>query len=187
LLARLVTCPPPPLRRRKTARRIKTPKGSENAPFETTPHGAPPRKTPRGASSLTSPKHICADKAPTRGQTAHDELENVTARVSHRTQLSLQGKACAPQGPRRPRFSFFRFNCQTAKPPRGQDLNPTARQTKIAPEREPAKRKSARRRIRQEKRIRRETGTPHGPAPKRQPKQGSKRGKPSPPRPSLAS
>jgi hypothetical protein len=35
----------------------------------------------------------------------------VTARVSHRPHAPLE---CGPQGLRRPRFSFFRFNCQTA-------------------------------------------------------------------------
>ena len=47
----------------------------------------------------------------------HDELRYVTARVSHRPHtLHSHINECDPQGLRRPRFSFFRFNCQTAKP-----------------------------------------------------------------------
>ena len=50
-----------------------------------------------------------------------DELDNVTARVSHRPRLLERD----PQGLRRPRFSFFRFNCQTAWPRSGR-INMTA-------------------------------------------------------------
>ncbi len=117
-----------PLRRPKTARRIKTPKGSENAPFETTPHGAPlPRKTPRGAPSFDeSQAHPRGAEAPRSRKTAHDELKYVTARVSHPRQAIPEGMPRRAQGPRRPRFSFFRFNCQTAVKQRASN-SPAAR------------------------------------------------------------
>jgi hypothetical protein len=52
-----------------------------------------------------------------------DELENVTARVSHPRPSRRIRRA---QGPRRPRFSFFRFNCQTARPPKAAASNSIA-------------------------------------------------------------
>jgi hypothetical protein len=42
-------------------------------------------------------------------------LSYVTARVSHSRSHCRDGNASSPQGLRRPRFSFFRFNYQTAK------------------------------------------------------------------------
>jgi len=67
--------------------------------------------------SMTSPKHICSQsqKAFASRDRKHDELRSVTARVSHRPHsLYSHINECDPQGLRRPRFSFFRFNCQTA-------------------------------------------------------------------------
>ena len=42
-------------------------------------------------------------------------LSYVTARVSHGRRHYIDSNVSGPQGLRRPRFSFFRFNCQTAK------------------------------------------------------------------------
>ena len=45
-------------------------------------------------------------------------LETCTAEVSSdRTTQGLLPMECGPQGLRRPRFSFFRFSCQTAREP----------------------------------------------------------------------
>jgi hypothetical protein len=55
---------------------------------------------------LTSPKHICS--LPCGDE--RDELDNVTAKVS-----LWRAQVRATQGLRRPRFSFFLFNFQTAK------------------------------------------------------------------------
>jgi hypothetical protein len=72
------------------------------------------------STSSTSPKHIRSASTPKGAKTEHDELKNVTARVISLTAASPKGEGCDPQGPRRPRFSFFRFNCQTARPSNGQ-------------------------------------------------------------------
>ncbi len=99
---------PRPLRRRNTARRIFLQKCL-------LAKCARLRNAPCGATLSTSPKHIRPRRRPhQRGPNANlDELKNVTARVSHRTPLPREGGG-VPQGPRRPRFSFFRCDCQTA-------------------------------------------------------------------------
>ena len=47
-------------------------------------------------------------------------FENVDRQKSLPTVVALNcfNPNCGPQGPRRPRFSFFRFTCQTARDPR---------------------------------------------------------------------
>src|ERR1700730_14205647 len=60
----------------------------------------------------TSPKHIFATN---RRFVALMNLSYVTARVSHGRRHYMDSNVSDPQGLRRPRFSFFRFNCQTAK------------------------------------------------------------------------
>jgi len=54
-------------------------------------------------------------------------LETCTAEVSSGRTISLRrqafsGRGSGPQGLRRPRFSFFRFTCQTTRDPEGPRL-----------------------------------------------------------------
>jgi hypothetical protein len=60
----------------------------------------------------TSPKHTFAVN---ESFTASMNLSYVTARVSHSRPHCRDSNVSGPQGLRRPRFSSFRFNCQTAK------------------------------------------------------------------------